>query len=123
MDITARLFRERILLLNQYITADVSNNLIAILLYLRNEDSTKPITLYCNFPGGELVPTMALYDTLQQVRQDRGAKSKSGVFFPNTRFACPSQCKAGGMPISVLNMGSLSGLGCFVAAAGSPGRR
>ena len=97
MDITSRLFRERILFLTQYITPDVANNLIAILLYLRNEDSTKPITLYCNFPGGELVPTMALYDTLQQ-------------------------CKAGGMPVSVLNMGSLAGLGCFVAAAGSPGR-
>jgi len=98
MDISQRLFRERILIVSQFITSDVANNLIAILLYLRNEDSTKPITLYCNFPGGELQPTLALYDTLMQ-------------------------CKEGGMKVSTLNMGISIGMGAFLCSAGSKGRR
>jgi len=58
-------FRERVLFVNQPITTSVSNELIAILLYLRNEDRNKPITLYCNIPGGERTPTMALFDTIE----------------------------------------------------------
>ncbi|GMH60455.1 hypothetical protein TrVE_jg5505 [Triparma verrucosa] len=98
MDLTQRLFRERILLITGYITSDIANNLIAILLYLRNEDSTKSITLYCNGVGGEVRSTMALYDTIESLKE-------------------------GGMGVSTLNLGFSVGMGAFLCSAGTPGRR
>ena len=42
--------------------------LVAQLLYLDNEDNSRPITMYINSPGGMVYAGMAIYDTMQQVK-------------------------------------------------------
>ena len=38
------------------------------MLYLDSEDSTKPIYLYINCPGGSVIAGLALFDTMNHVR-------------------------------------------------------
>jgi len=42
--------------------------IVAELLYLESLDSTQDIYLYINSPGGEVIPGMAIYDTMQYVK-------------------------------------------------------
>ena len=46
----------------------ISNQLIALLIYLSLEDETKDLYLFINSPGGWVIPGLALYDTMQFVR-------------------------------------------------------
>ncbi len=50
------------------ITDQIANLIVAQLLYLDNDDPTRPITMYINSPGGMVYSGMAIYDTMQQVR-------------------------------------------------------
>lgn len=68
MDIYSLLLRNRIIFLGTPINDQVANAIVAQLLYLDNEDSTRPITMYINSPGGAVYSGMAIYDTMQQVR-------------------------------------------------------
>ena len=70
VDIYTRLGAERILFLGQEVNDGVANNLVAQMLYLDSEDSTKPIYLYINSPGGSVTAGLAIYDTIQQVSPD-----------------------------------------------------
>jgi ATP-dependent Clp protease protease subunit len=65
-----RLAIERILFLGQEVTDGLANSLIAQMLYLDSEDSTKPIYLYINSPGGSVTAGMAIYDTMQHIKAD-----------------------------------------------------
>lgn len=38
--------------------------------YLDSEDSTKPIYLYVNCPGGSVIAGLAMYDTMQHIRSE-----------------------------------------------------
>lgn len=38
--------------------------------YLDSEDSTKPIYLYVNCPGGSVIAGLALFDTMQHIRSE-----------------------------------------------------
>ena len=69
-DIYSRLLRERIVFLGGEITDDVANLIIAQLLYLESEDPDKDIMLYVNSHGGDLIASLAIYDTMQYVRPD-----------------------------------------------------
>lgn len=67
-DIYSRLLRERIVFLGSAIDDDVSNLIIAQLLHLEGEDTDKPINLYINSPGGDVLGLFAIYDTMQFLR-------------------------------------------------------
>nr|UUA66959.1 clp protease proteolytic subunit [Parnassia oreophila]UUA67049.1 clp protease proteolytic subunit [Parnassia oreophila] len=65
-----RLYRERLLFLGQVIDNNISNQLIALLVYLSMESDTKDLYLFINSPGGWVIPGIAVYDTMQFVRPD-----------------------------------------------------
>ena len=92
-DIYSRLLKERIIFLGSAVSDDVSNVIIAQLLFLEAEDPDKDITFYINSPGGSVTAGMAIYDTMQFVKSD----------------------------IATLCMGQASSMGALLLAAGSKG--
>jgi ATP-dependent Clp protease, protease subunit len=64
-DIYSRLLRERIVFLGSAIDDQVANLVIAQLLFLESEDADKPVNLYINSPGGDMIGLFAIYDTMQ----------------------------------------------------------
>ena len=70
VDIYTRLGVERILFLGSVVNDAVANALVAQMLYLDSEDSSKPIYLYINSPGGSVTAGLAIYDTMQYVKSD-----------------------------------------------------
>lgn len=69
-DIFSRLLKERIIFIGTAIDDVVANLVIAQLLFLQSEDSTKDINLYINSPGGSVTAGLAVYDTIQFVKPD-----------------------------------------------------
>lgn len=92
------LLRERILMVTEYIDEDYSNLMLSILLYLQSEDATKPIQIYFAVPGASLKPALALYDTILQL-------------------------KARGCKVTTVAISLCTGMGAFLVAAGTKGRR
>jgi ATP-dependent Clp protease protease subunit len=70
VDIYTRLGVERILFLGSDVNDGIANSLVAQMLYLDSEDSSKPIYLYINSPGGSVTAGLAIYDTMQYVKSD-----------------------------------------------------
>jgi len=64
-DIYSRLLKERIIFLGTEINDDVSNLVIAQLLFLQSEDAEKDISIYINSPGGVVTAGLAVYDTIR----------------------------------------------------------
>jgi len=64
-DIYSRLLRERIVFLGAAIDEQVTNLVVAQLLFLEAEDPDKPVNLYINSPGGDMVGLFGIYDTMQ----------------------------------------------------------
>ncbi|MCB2214789.1 ATP-dependent Clp endopeptidase proteolytic subunit ClpP [Desulfofustis glycolicus] len=94
-DIYSRLLKERIIFLGSSINDDVSNLIIAQLLFLEAEDPDKDITFYINSPGGVVTAGMAVYDTMQFVKCD----------------------------IATLCMGQAASMAAVLLAAGANGKR
>ena len=69
-DIYSRLLRERIIFLGTDVNDQVSDSLVAQMLFLEAEDPDKDIQLYINSPGGSVTAGLAIYDTMQQVNPD-----------------------------------------------------
>ncbi len=69
-DIYSRLLRERIIFLGTGINDQVSDSLVAQLLFLESEDPHKDIQIYINSPGGSVTAGLAIYDTMQQISPD-----------------------------------------------------
>ena len=70
VDIYTRLGVVRILFLGQEVTDSIANSLVAQMLYLDSDDSSKPIYLYINSPGGSVTAGLAIFDTMQYVKSD-----------------------------------------------------
>ncbi len=64
-DIFSRLLKDRIIFLGTAIGDEVSNLVIAQLLFLQSEDASKHINLYINSPGGSVTAGLAVYDTMR----------------------------------------------------------
>ena len=94
-DIYSRLLKERIIFLGSPVNDDVSNVIIAQLLFLEAEDPDKDITFYINSPGGVVSSGLAIYDTMQFVKCD----------------------------IATLCMGQAASMGALLLAAGTEGKR
>jgi len=69
-DIYSRLLKERVIFLVGKVEDDMANSIIAQLLYLESEDSSKDISLYINSPGGYISSGLAIYDTMQFIKPD-----------------------------------------------------
>ena len=67
-DIYSRLLKDRIVFIGTAISDEVSNLIIAQLLFLQSEDSEKDISMYINSPGGSVTAGLAIYDTMQFLR-------------------------------------------------------
>lgn len=69
-DVYSLLLKNRIIFINGEINDDVSSDVIAQLLYLSNNDSSKDIQIYINSVGGSITSGMAIYDTMQYISCD-----------------------------------------------------
>jgi ATP-dependent Clp protease protease subunit len=69
-DIFSRLLKDRIIFIGSGINDDISNLIIAQLLFLQAEDAEKDISIYINSPGGSVTAGLAIYDTMQYLRCD-----------------------------------------------------
>jgi len=94
-DIYSRLLKDRIIFLGTAIDDNVSNLVIAQLLFLEAEDPDKDISIYINSPGGSITAGMAIYDTMQYIRPD----------------------------VSTICVGMAASMGAFLLAAGKKGKR
>jgi ATP-dependent Clp protease protease subunit len=73
----------------------MANAICAQILLLAAEDSEKDIFLYINSPGGSITAGMAIYDTMQYVKND----------------------------VATVAMGMAASMGQFLLTAGAPGKR
>jgi ATP-dependent Clp protease protease subunit len=69
-DIFSRLLKDRIIIVGTPITDEISNVIVAQMLFLEMEDPSADITLYINSPGGSTTAGLAIYDTIQFVKPD-----------------------------------------------------
>ena len=94
-DIYSRLLKDRIVFLGTAIDDEVSNLIIAQLLYLESEDPDREIFFYINSPGGLVSAGMAIYDTMQYIK--------------------PS--------VSTVCMGQAASMAALILASGAAGKR
>lgn len=66
-DIYSRLLKDRIIMLSGEIDDNLSNVIVAELLYLDSLNH-EPISIYINSPGGSITSGMAIYDTMNFVK-------------------------------------------------------
>ena len=94
-DIYSRLLRDNIIFLGTPIDDNIANVIIAQLLFLSGEDPEKDIQLYINSPGGSIKAGMAIYDTMQYIKND----------------------------VQTLCIGQAASMGAFLLMAGKKGKR
>ncbi|WP_438312508.1 ATP-dependent Clp endopeptidase proteolytic subunit ClpP [Sporosarcina sp. FA9] len=94
-DIYSRLLKDRIIMLGTGIDDNVSNSIVAQLLFLEAEDPEKDISIYINSPGGSITAGMAIFDTMQFIKPD----------------------------IQTICIGMAASMGAFLLAAGTKGKR
>lgn len=90
-----RLLRERIIFLGSVVEDSMANAICAQILLLAAEDPEKDIYLYINSPGGSISAGMAIYDTMQFVKND----------------------------VATVAMGLAASMGQFLLCAGAAGKR
>ncbi len=69
-DIYSRLLKDRIIFIGQDIDDSLANTVIAQMLFLEVQDSSKDISVYINSPGGLVTSGLAIYDTMQYIKPD-----------------------------------------------------
>jgi ATP-dependent Clp protease protease subunit len=94
-DIYSRLMRDRVILLEGEVSDQMANLIVAQLLFLESEETTKDIHLYINSPGGSVTAGMAIYDAMQFIAPD----------------------------VSTIVMGQACSMGSLLAQAGAKGKR
>ena len=93
--IYSRLLRERIVFLAGEVRDEMANQICAQLLLLSAEDPEKDIYLYINSPGGSVYAGMAIYDTMNYIKND----------------------------VATVAMGMAASMGQFILTAGAKGKR
>ncbi|TCS78158.1 ATP-dependent Clp protease proteolytic subunit [Pectinatus cerevisiiphilus] len=69
-DIFSRLLNDRIIMLNGILKNESASLLIAQMLFLESADCDKDIFFYINSPGGSLVDSFAVMDTMNYIKCD-----------------------------------------------------
>ena len=98
-DIYSRLLKDSIIFIGTPIDDNVANLVTAQLLFLEAEDPERDISLYVNSPGGSITAGLAIYDTIQFIRNNvtticvGQAASMAAVLLaagsPKKRFSLP----------------------------------
>ncbi|MBF0199959.1 MAG: ATP-dependent Clp endopeptidase proteolytic subunit ClpP [Desulfamplus sp.] len=94
-DIYSRLLKDRIIFLGSAVNDEISNLIVAQLLFLESEDPEKDINFYINSPGGSVTAGLAIYDTMQYIKPD----------------------------VSTVCVGQAASMGALLLAAGARGKR
>ena len=94
-DIYSRLLNDRIIVLSDEVNDQTASLVIAQLLYLESQDSTKDISLYINSPGGSVSAGLAIYDTMNYIKCD----------------------------VSTICIGMAASMGAFLLSSGAKGKR
>lgn len=94
-DIYSRLLKDRIIFLSGEVNTQMSDLIVAQLLFLEAEDPTKDIQLYINSPGGEVSAGFAIYDTIKYIKPD----------------------------VSTICIGMAASMGAFLLSSGTKGKR
>lgn len=99
-DIYSRLLKDNIIFLGTEVNDTVANVIIAQMLFLESKNPDKDIYLYINSPGGSITAGLAIYDTMQYIKNDVSticlgqAASMGAVLLAagkeNKRFALPN---------------------------------
>jgi ATP-dependent Clp protease protease subunit len=90
-----RLLQDRIIFMGTQVADEMANAICAQILLLAADDPDKDIFLYINSPGGSISAGMAIYDTMQFVKND----------------------------VATVAMGLAASMGQFLLCAGAPGKR
>jgi len=69
-DIYSRLLKDRIIMIGDEINDQISNTVVAQLLFLAAEDPEKDISIYINCPGGSTTAGFAILDTMKYIKPD-----------------------------------------------------
>ncbi|RMG04326.1 MAG: ATP-dependent Clp endopeptidase proteolytic subunit ClpP [Acidobacteria bacterium] len=94
-DIYSRLLKDSIIFIGTPIDDTVANLVVAQMLFLEAEDPEKDINLYINSPGGSITAGMAIYDTMQLIKND----------------------------VATICIGQCASMGALLLAAGTKGKR
>src|SRR5688500_5423228 len=94
-DIYSRLLKDSIIFIGTPIDDQIANLLVAQLLFLEAEDPERDINLYINSPGGSITAGMAIYDTMQFIKND----------------------------VTTICVGQCASMGAFLLAGGTKGKR
>ena len=94
-DIFSRLLKERVIFAVGPVEDNMSNLIVAQLLFLESENADKDIHLYINSPGGSVSAGLAIYDTMQFISPD----------------------------ISTICIGQAASMGALLLAGGAHGKR
>ena len=94
-DIYSRLLDSRIIMVTGEVNDVMANLIVAQLLYLESKDSTTPITMYVNSPGGSVSAGLAIIDTMNLVKS----------------------------PVSTVAMGMAASMGAMIVLSGEKGMR
>lgn len=70
MDLYSRLLDDRIIMLTDEFNDDMASSIVAQLLYLASEDSSKDITMYINSGGGQITSMWSIIDTMNLIKPD-----------------------------------------------------
>src|SRR5436189_2001757 len=69
-DIFSRLLKDSIVFIGTPIDDGIANLVIAQMLFLEAEDPERDILVYLNSPGGSITAGLAIYDTMQFIKND-----------------------------------------------------
>ena len=69
-DIYSRLLKDNIIFVGTPIDDNIANLVTAQLLFLEAEAPARDISLYINSPGGSITAGLAIYDTVQFIKND-----------------------------------------------------
>lgn len=94
-DIYSRLLKDNIVFIGSQIDDNLSNVVIAQLLFLEAEDPKKDISIYINTPGGSVTAGMAIFDTMKLIKNE----------------------------VSTICIGQASSMGAILLLAGTRGKR
>jgi len=94
-DIYSRLLKDRIVFLGSEVNDQVSNSIIAQMLFLDYDNPESDIQFFINSPGGVVTAGLAIYDTMNYIKAD----------------------------VSTLCLGQAASMGAFLLAGGKKGKR
>ncbi|MCB9397181.1 MAG: ATP-dependent Clp endopeptidase proteolytic subunit ClpP [Acidobacteria bacterium] len=94
-DIYSRLLKDGIIFIGEPITDQLANLVISQLLFLEADDPERDTNIYINSPGGVVTAGLAIYDTMNLVKQD----------------------------VCTICVGQAASMGAFLLSAGTKGKR